>query len=510
MYNEKYKFWNKEKNMELLKQNEEQANIVAARVMRITSAVFTLVYILNLVGIFKVKNVVMTITFIIGTLILWLPTLLVNGMKLKRPSLKYIIVGSSAILVTLLSVTLTYHVVALYVFAIALAALYFSRRLTIFAAVLTIVGTTAGQLIAFFMQTTPDSNLDTLKRAVIYGIAPRVLILVALTTLFSLLSRRTASMIGSLMSAEQQKIMREKSLMVSQKLLETVTELDGISSSSANANRSIAEESAEVMRGSDRNTAKITSVEESMRAISDNLSKLAEMSGQIAALAADSEKISGENDKLITNAYGSMNEVCKSTDESCEIIRNLSEQSNQIIGIAKVITDISMQTNILAINASIEAARAGQYGKGFAVVAGEIGTLSGKTKTAAAKIGSIIENITGDIAKTVVSMKKNTELTRESMDYMEKIKQSAELISSSSSGISANITQINTIIGEAAESGESVSENITEVSGTIRENSAAIHHVAAAIEENSAGTETLGAMVKDISQMAAELETLTK
>ena len=112
--------------MELLKQNEEQANIVAARVMRITSAVFTLVYILNLVGIFKVKNVVMTITFIIGTLILWLPTLLVNGMKLKRPSLKYIIVGSSAILVTLLSVTLTYHVVALYVFAIALAALYFS------------------------------------------------------------------------------------------------------------------------------------------------------------------------------------------------------------------------------------------------------------------------------------------------------------------------------------------------------------------------------------------------
>ncbi|HCF83510.1 MAG TPA: hypothetical protein DER68_06265, partial [Ruminococcaceae bacterium] len=257
--------------MELLKQNEEQANIVAARVMRITSAVFTLVYILNLVGIFKVENVIMTITFIVGTIILWLPTVLVNGMKIKHPSLKYIIVGSSAILVTLLSVTLTYHVVALYVFAIALAALYFSRRLTIFAAVLTIVGTTAGQLIAFFMQTTPDSNLDTLKRAAVYGIAPRVLILVALTALFSMLSRRTASMIGSLMSAEQQKKMREKSLEVSQKLLETVTELDGISSSSAEANRSVAEESSEVMRGSDRNTAKITSVEESMRVISENL-----------------------------------------------------------------------------------------------------------------------------------------------------------------------------------------------------------------------------------------------
>ncbi len=337
-----------------------------------------------------------------------------------------------------------------------------------------------------------------------------MLILVALTALFSMLSRRTASMIGSLMSAEQQKKMREKSLEVSQKLLETVTELDGISSSSAEANRSVAEESSEVMRGSDRNTAKITSVEESMRVISENLAKLEEMSGQIAGLAADSERISGENDKLITNAYGSMNEVCKSTDESREIIRSLSEQSNQIVGIAKVITDISMQTNILAINASIEAARAGQFGKGFAVVASEIGSLSSKTKTAAAEIGSIIENITGDISKTVVSMKKNAELTRESMDFMEKIKQSAELVSSSSSEICANITQINTLIGEAAENGESVSENITEVSGTIRENSAAIHHVAAAIEENSAGTETLGALVKDISAMASELETLTK
>lgn len=496
--------------MELLKQNEEQANVVAARVMRITSLVFLVVYILNIVGIFKVEQVLMTITFIIGTIILWVPTILVNGMKLKHPALKYIIVSSSAILITLLSITLTYHIVAMYVFAIAIAALYFSRRLTIYAAILTIIGTTAGQFIAFFAQTTPDHNLETLRRAIVYGIAPRALILVALTALFSMLSRRTASMIGSLMSAEKQKKIREKSLEVSQKLLETVTELDGISSSSAEANRSIAEESAEVMRGSDLNSAKISSVEESMRMISENLSKLEEMSGQIAALVADSERISGENDKLITNAYGSMNEVCKSTDESREIIGKLAEQSNQIVGIAKVITDISMQTNILAINASIEAARAGQYGKGFAVVAGEIGTLSGKTKTAAAKIGSIIENITNDIAMTVESMKKNAELTRESMDFMEKIKQSAELVSSSSSGISSNITQINAIIGDAAESGESVSENITEVSGTIRENSSAIHHVAAAIEENSAGAETLGAMVKDISQMAAELEMLTR
>lgn len=341
--------------MELLKQNEIQANRVAANVMRVTAIVFTVVYILDLVGIFTVEKVLMTTTFIIGTIILFVPTLLVNILKLNHHSLKYIIVLCAALFVTMIAVTLTFHAVAFYVFAIAIAALYFSRKLTVFAAIITILGTAAGQLIAFFVHTTTDHNLTTLFKTVVFGIAPRTLILVALTALFAMLSRRTASMVGSLMSAEQQNIMREKSLEVSKKLLETVTELDGISSASAESNRSIADESSEVMRGSDLNSTKLTEVEESMRSISANLSKLSEMSGQIAALATDSEKITSENDALISNAYSSMSEVCKSTDESREIIRSLSEQSNQIVGIAKVITDISLQTNILAINASIEA-----------------------------------------------------------------------------------------------------------------------------------------------------------
>ncbi len=496
--------------MELLKQNEIQANKVAANVMRVTAIVFTVVLILDMVEIFKVEKTLMIITYIVGTLILLLPTLLVNVLKLKHPALKYIIVTCAAVFVTLIAVTLTFHVVAMYVFAIAMAALYFSKKLTIFAAIISILGTAAGQIIAFFAQTTVDHNLDTLYKALVYGIAPRALELVALAALFAMLSRRTASMVGSLMSAEQQNIMREKSLEVSQKLLETVTELDGISTASAEANRSIADESSEVMRGSDLNSTKLSQVEESMRSISENLARLSEMSGEIAALAADSEKITTENDRLISNAYSSMNEVCKSTDESREIIQSLSDQSNQIVSIAKVITDISLQTNILAINASIEASRAGEQGKGFSVVAGEIRTLSERTKTAATEIGEIIASITGDIEKTVVSMQKNSELTLESMNFMEKIKASADLVSSSSSGISSHISEINTIIGSAAENGENVSGNLTEVSGTIRENSEAIHHVAAAIQENSAGVEMLGGMVKEISQMATELETLTK
>lgn len=496
--------------MELLKKNELEANKVAANVMLVTFGVFVVVYILDLLGIFITDKMLMTVAFIIGSVCLWIPTIIVRALKKTGPAVKYIIIAVSVLFITCMDVTLTFHVYVMFIFPVAIASLYFSKRLSVFATVLTIIGNAAGQIIAFALQTLPDENYVEFKKNIIFNVLPKAMMTIALAAIFTMLAKRASAMLGSLMSAEQQNQMREKSLEVSERLLSAVAELDRISTTSAEANRSIADESSEVMQGSEQNAENIIRVEANMKSISDNLTQLSEMSREIAKLASESNKITAENDDLINGAYSSMNEVCKSTDESREIISLLSEQSKQIVGIANVITDISRQTNILAINAAIEASRAGEYGKGFAVVAGEIGSLSGKTNIAAAEIGKIIKNITDDISKTVDSMSKNSELTRESMEFMEKIKEFAGLVSSSSNGISEHISSINTIIENAAQNGENVSHHISEVSGTIRENSEAVHHVAASIQENSADAEVLGSMVKDISQMAAELEMLTK
>lgn len=496
--------------MELLKKNELEANKVAANVMLVTFGVFVVVYILDLLGIFITDKMLMTVAFIIGSVCLWIPTIIVRALKKTGPAVKYIIIAVSVLFITCMDVTLTFHVYVMFIFPVAIASLYFSKRLSVFATVLTIIGNAAGQIIAFALQTLLDENYVEFKKNIIFNVLPKAMMTVALAAIFTMLAKRASAMLGSLMSAEQQNQMREKSLEVSERLLSAVAELDRISTTSAEANRSIADESSEVMQGSEQNAENIIRVEANMKSISDNLTQLSEMSREIAKLASESNKITAENDELINGAYSSMNEVCKSTDESREIISLLSEQSKQIVGIANVITDISRQTNILAINAAIEASRAGEYGKGFAVVAGEIGSLSGKTNIAAAEIGKIIKNITDDISKTVDSMSKNSELTRESMEFMEKIKEFAGLVSSSSNGISEHISSINTIIENAAQNGENVSHHISEVSGTIRENSEAVHHVAASIQENSADAEVLGSMVKDISQMAAELEMLTK
>lgn len=496
--------------MELLKENERSANKAAAKVMRITVLVFAVVLILDIVGIFTIPLGVMIAAYVIGTLLLFVPTFIVNIGKQDGPWVKYVIVICAVLFTVDVAITLSYHSILLFVYPIAIASLYFSGRLNIIASVVTILGVSVGQLAAFYLDYVTDDNFVELSDVLIFGILPRAMILFAVSAIFTMLCKRTANMLGSLMGAEQQRIMREKSLEVSEKLLETVTELDKISAAAAEANHSIADESANVMRDSEANFEHIKAVEDNMGLISASLADLSEMSRSIAELTSRADRITADNDKKMSLANQSMDEICRGTDESKELISRLSEQSEQIVKIAKVITDISMQTNILAINASIEASRAGASGKGFSVVASEIKKLSEQTKTAAAEIGVIIEQVTDNISGTVEAMEKNSRLTREGMQSMEQVRLSAEQISRSNSEISSHIADMNNIIGSVAENGENVSRKLVSVSGNIENNCGAVQQVTAAIEENSAGTETLGDMVKNIKIMAEELERLTK
>ena len=113
---------------EILNENEKQANRIVAKVMSTTFLIFTLIYLLNLIGVFVIDTVIMSIAYIGSSILLLLPTLLTYLLKIEKPYVKYINVISAMIFVTLLSITLTYHVVVIYVYPIAIASLYFSKN----------------------------------------------------------------------------------------------------------------------------------------------------------------------------------------------------------------------------------------------------------------------------------------------------------------------------------------------------------------------------------------------
>jgi len=498
--------------MGLLKKNEKEANLIVAKMMRITFVIFTLIYVLNVVGIFIVDGTVMTISYIGGSCMLLLPTLLVNLLKKDWNSIKYINVICAAVFVTLLSVTLTFHVVALYVYAIAIASLYFSKKLSIVATGLTVAGTSVGQILALFLETTSDKNFYILEKTIIFGVIPRAMIVIAIAAIFTMLCGRTASMLSNLMGAEEQKEMFERmkemkdnAAQTSTILYSTVSQLSEISASSLKANQSIAKETEKLLAGSMENTGAVEYADQRIQDITAQLEELSEMNHRTAQLTDRIGQNTKENQKRMDDATENMEQIHKSTEDCERIIRILGEESKEIITIVQTITGISSKTNILALNASIEAARAGEQGKGFAVVAEEIQKLAEQTKKAVEHIGAIVAEVVQNTEDAVIAMGENTQYARNGMESICKANESATLITSSNEELADQIHEIDKAAEILREKSNEVADRMQRISCNTQENCSAVELVSAATEENSAGTESLANVVEQIKGLSEKL-----
>lgn len=496
----------------VLAANEQQANRIVAKVMRITFVIYALVYVLDLLGIFIVPIGIMTIAFAAATICLWCPTLLVNVMKLGNGWVKYVNTLCAVLLVTIASITLSFHVIVLYVYAIAVASLYFSKKLNILATILTVAGVSAGQIIAFLLQTLPDDNFPTLSEVIIYSVFPRALILIAIAAIFTMLCGRTASMLSNLMGAEEQaqilenmKNMKESATHTSETLLGMVSELSGITEASLQANQKIAEETDGLLRGSAENARAVESADAQMQDITEELMQLSSMNHKTAMLAEQIGENTAENQNRMNSATENMEQIYESTNECKQIIYNLGEESKEIIGIVQTITGISSRTNILALNASIEAARAGEQGKGFAVVAEEIQKLSEQTKAAVEEIGTIVYQVVQNTEAAVVAMEQNVVHTQNGMESIQQANKSAALITSSNEEMVEQIRAIDTTAEVIREKSDAATDDMKQISGNTMKNYEAVEQVTAATQENRAGTESLAEIVEQIKELSARL-----
>lgn len=499
--------------MSLLNQNEKEANRLVAKVMRSTFVIFTLVYILNVVGIFVVDKFIMTVAYIGGGCLLLLPTLLVNILKSEKSCIKYVNVVCAAIFVTMLSITLTYHVVALYVYPIAIASLYFSKRLNIVATGLTVAGVSVGQIAAFYVDTLQDDNFTEFNKVIIFGVIPRALVLIAVAAIFTMLCSRTAAMLSNLMGAEEQKElydhmkqMKENASQTSEIMFRMVSELSSITESSLQANQSIVKETERLLTGITDNVEAVGNADGRIQDMAEELTGLSSMNHRTAKLTEEIGKNTQENQQRMEDATASMEQIHNSTNQCKKIIGNLGEESKEIIGIVGTITSISNQTNILALNAAIEAARAGEHGKGFAVVAEEIQNLSEQTKTAVESIGRIVNEVVKNTETAVKAMEENAFYTQKGMDSIQKANESALVITSSNEELVEQIHDIDQAAENIRQKSGQVADNMKQISRNTQENCNAVEHVSAATQENSAGTESLADIVEQIRELSEKLK----
>ena len=493
----------------VLIQNEKQANRAVAKVMQITFLIFTVVYLLNVFGIFVVDMGIMTFAYIVGSVLLWVPTLIVIVGKNQQSYVKYILILCAVVFVTVVATTLGYHAVLLFIYAIAIASLYFSKKLNILTTILSVVGVSLGQWLDFVLNTLPDKNFTNLYKLFVYGILPRALILIAIAAIFTMLCERTAGMLSNLLNAEEQermmnqmKQMQEQSRQTSDELLQMVKELSVITESSMKANEQITDETGCVLQSFSENTKEITGMNERTQDIHARLLALGTMNEQVAELAKQINLTTKENQEKMDDATESMGKIHTSAEQCKDVILELGEKSKEILDIIRVITGISNQTNILALNASIEAARAGEHGKGFAVVAGEIQKLSEQTKAAVDNIGKIVTEVVQYTDNAVSVMEQSVQLTMVGMERIEEVGNSTALITSSNSQMSDQILEMDKTVENIKSQSDEVAKGMEQVHSNTQGNYNAVEHVAAATQENTAGVAEIENLVERIKVLA--------
>jgi len=459
----------------------------------------------------------MTIAYVVGGLMLIIPSLLIMKFKMNSSFVKYLVVIGAICFVMLLSIMLTYHVVVIYVYPIAIASLYFSKKLNVISAVLTAASVSVGQIVAFFLETLPDDNFTDLRRVIVFGVIPRALILFALAAIFTTLGTRTSAMLSNLMGAEEQermldhmKEMKASVEKTSDTLCNMITELSSITDKSTQANGLITQETDALLLGVTDNTTEVENTNQRMQDISEKLFSLNELNHQTALLTEQIELNTKENQSRMNETTENMELIFKSTDECKQIIFTLGEASKEIIGIVRTITNISAQTSILALNASIEAARAGDQGKGFAVVAEEIQKLSEQTKSATEHIGRIVNDVVNNTERAVISMEHNVTYTQNGMDSIRKANESANTITSSNMELAKQIHEIDKMAELIKERSSEVANAMNTISHNTQQNCEAVEQISAATQENNAGMVSLSGFVENIKENIERLNELVQ
>jgi methyl-accepting chemotaxis protein len=236
-----------------------------------------------------------------------------------------------------------------------------------------------------------------------------------------------------------------------------------------------------------------TAAEEMSQTIID-IAKNAEVA---ADTSEDTMKAAYEGKDIAVGAVNAINSVYTTTKELATMVEKLNNRVSEIGDIVTVIQDIADQTNLLALNAAIEAARAGEHGRGFAVVADEVKNLASRTIKATEEISEKIAAIQSESTQTANSMAKAfTEVTK-ATEYIRKIGESLEHIVEAVQRVKDKIVQIAGAMDEQSRAAEDVTKNIEKtrtisknmekVASEVMNEANRIHEISERLQRNSSG-----------------------
>ncbi|MBJ7331660.1 MAG: methyl-accepting chemotaxis protein [Solirubrobacteraceae bacterium] len=272
----------------------------------------------------------------------------------------------------------------------------------------------------------------------------------------------------------------------------------------------IARAIGEVATGAHRQVQSV----ESTRAVTAEAGEATERSAttvrDAVAVAERARARAGEGASAVAEATEAMELVRSASAEATNAIRDLGDKSDQIGGIVGTITTIAEQTNLLALNAAIEAARAGEQGRGFAVVADEVRKLAEESQAAAASIRQLIGEIQGQTAHAVEVVETGAARSDESAKTVEKARNAFAAIDGEVEEVGHRMSEVAAAVQRMADGAQQVQESMGEITAVAEESSASTEQVSASTEQTSASAEEVAASAQQLNSTATELEELAR
>ncbi|MBA5868744.1 MAG: DUF3365 domain-containing protein [Nitrospira sp. CR2.1] len=277
-----------------------------------------------------------------------------------------------------------------------------------------------------------------------------------------------------------------------EKLQNMIKKVAHVTDKVASASVELSATAEEISKGTDTLTSRASQTAAAVEEMNATVGQVAQNSGKAAGLAQETVNTAQEGGTVVTSTISGMQQLSEAVTSSATIISDLGKSSDQIGEIVRTIEDIADQTNLLALNAAIEAARAGEQGRGFAVVADEVRKLAERTTKATKEIGDMIRQIQQDTRGAVESMQQGTQKVTAGVDLVNKTGDA--------------LSQIVRMVSESADMIRQIAVASEEQSVATQQIASDIENVAKVTKESSSGAHESAKASHDLSQLAVELQ----
>ncbi|EOR23383.1 methyl-accepting chemotaxis protein [Niallia alba] len=283
-------------------------------------------------------------------------------------------------------------------------------------------------------------------------------------------------------------------------------QLSSSSEESSKASEHISETIQELAVGSETQMRLMESSSEGIRSVNETTGSITERAKKVAETAEQTSDVSAEGAKRISEVTTQMKSINNNVASLAQSISTLESRISEIGDITKVITDISSQTNLLALNAAIEAARAGEQGKGFAVVADEVRKLAEQTAGSAEQITNLISQIQTDSKNTSLSMTTAANDVDAGINIVQDAGEAFKKIEGSVNELVILVEEVSGSLNQLKEHTNTINGSILEVNSMASEAAASTENVSAATEEQVASMQEIAASSTSLAQLASDLQ----